>query len=305
MSRFLSFLLSITLALLTAAAQAGTLNVLLLLSDRTLPYQQFADTLNRTLAASKAGVTVTESPTGSGANPDLVIAVGIKATEFAVSNFGTPVLGAMIPRQGYEALLERYAAQQRSRQVSAIFIEQPRERELDFIRAALPERRRLGMLYSPGAHIDLPKLQPDIDGRGLTLVSRRVRSADSLFADLEEVLNESDLLLAIADSAVYNSSNVRNILLTSYRHKVPLVGLSQAYLNAGALCAVFSTPEQLAAQTGAAIVSFAANRRLPEAQYPTSFNIGLNQQVARSLGIFLDSPEAIRERMNKALEGRK
>ena len=42
---------------------------------------------------------------------------------------------------------------------------------------------------------------------------------------------------------------MRNILLTSYRRGVPLVGLSQAYVNAGALAAIFSTTEQLAEQT--------------------------------------------------------
>jgi ABC-type uncharacterized transport system substrate-binding protein len=305
LSRFLSILLSVAIALMAATAQAGTLNVLLQLSDRSPPYQQFADTLNRTLAASNVDVTITESPSGSGANPDLVIAVGMKATEFAVNSFGAPVLGAMIPKQGYEALLGKYAAQHRSKPVSAIYIEQPLERQLGFIRAALPERSRLGLLYSPEARFDPSTWQPGFAERGLTLAARRVRSADTLFADLEEVLNESDLLLAIPDSTIYNSSNVRNILLTSYRHKVPLVGLSQAYLNAGALCAIFSTPEQIAEQAGAAIVAFATNKRLPEAQYPTSFSIGLNQQVARSLGIFLDSPEVIRERMNKAVEGKK
>jgi ABC-type uncharacterized transport system substrate-binding protein len=118
------------------------------------------------------------------------------------------------------------------------------------------------------------------------------------------MLNSSDVLLAVPDSEIYSSSNVRNILLTSYRHKVPLIGISQAYVNAGALGAIFSTPEQLAEQAGNIISSFFRERKLPGPQYPASFGIALNLQVARSLGIELDSPEAIRGRMAEAGEGR-
>ena len=61
------------------------------------------------------------------------------------------------------------------------------------------------------------------------------RSADELYPKLESILASSDVLMAVPDSMIYSSSNIRNILLTSYRRGVPLVGVSQAYVNAGAL----------------------------------------------------------------------
>ena len=137
----------------------------------------------------------------------------------------------------------------------------------------------------------------------MSINAQSVRSPETLFATLEAVLDRSDVLLVIPDSEIYSSNNVRNILLTSYRMKVPLIGISQAYVNAGALGAIFSTPEQLAKQTETTIASFARQRLLPRPQYPSLFSIGLNQQVARSLNIPLDSPEAIHERMSKAEEG--
>ena len=296
-------LLSSAIALLTAAAQAETLSIRLVLSDDSPPYQQFSAALIKALAANKADVTVIESQTGNGVNAGLVIAVGMKATELAVIRSDAPVLGVMIPKMGYEALLERDSSQKRSSATSAIYLNQPWKRQLDFIQAALPNRRRIGLLYPPDTHKILDSLRKNIAERGLSVAAQPVRSAETLFDTLEVVLNESDLLLAIPDSAIYSSSNVRNILLTSYRHKVPLIGVSQAYVNAGALGAIFSTPDQLAGQTASLIVSFARNKQLPEPQYPVSFSIALNQQVARSLGIMLNSPEAIRERMDKA-EGR-
>lgn len=290
--------------LLTTMAQAETLNVRLVSSDSTPPYQQFSSALNQALAASKADVTVVESragtnQSGEGASADLVVAVGMKAMEFALAKFDAPVLGVMIPKMGYEILLEGHPSRQRPKATSAIYLDQPWDRQLSFIQAALPEHKIVGLLYSPDTHITLPRLP-----RGMSLNAQSTRPAENLFAALESVLKSSDVLLVIPDNEIYSSSNVRNILLTSYRYQVPLIGISQAYVNAGALGAIFSIPEQLAGQTVEMIISFARSRRLPDPQYPVLFSISLNQQVARSLGIALDSPEAIRERMDKAGEGK-
>lgn len=290
--------------LLTTMAQAETLNVRLVSSDSTPPYQQFSSALNQALAASKADVTVVESragtnQSGEGASADLVVAVGMKAMEFALAKFDAPVLGVMIPKMGYEILLEGHPSRHRPKATSAIYLDQPWDRQLSFIQAALPEHKIVGLLYSPDTHITLPRLP-----RGMSLNAQSTRPAENLFAALESVLNSSDVLLVIPDNEIYSSSNVRNILLTSYRYQVPLIGISQAYVNAGALGAIFSIPEQLAGQTVEMIISFARSRRLPDPQYPVLFSISLNQQVARSLGIALDSPEAIRERMDKAGEGK-
>lgn len=298
-------LLSCAVVLLTTAAQAGTLNVRLILSDSSPPYRQFAASFNKALAASKADVAVTESQAISGANTDLIVTVGMKATALAAAQTGTPVLAVMVPRIGYENLVTPVVPQKPIRSISAIYLDQPWDRQLDFWRAALPERRRIGLLHSLDTRIDVARLRRDISDRGGSLVAQPVRSAEGLFSSLENVLDGSDVLLAIPDGMIYSSSNIRNILLTSYRHGVPLIGLSQSYVNAGALCAIFSTPEQLAEQASSAVILFSRTRQLPDSQYPADFTIAVNQQVARSLGIELPSLEAIRSQMDKAKEERR
>jgi len=282
---------------------AESLAVSLLLSDSTPPYQQLSAAFNKALAASNAQVTITEFQAegnfkpGSDAKTDLIVAVGMKAAELALAKFDGPVLCVMIPKASYEILLEKRALLYAHQQTSAIFLDQPWGRQLSFIQAALPRHSTVGVLYSPYTPIALPRLP-----RGLSLNAKSIRSAETLFDALENILSNSDVLLVVPDSEIYSANNVRNILLTSYRHKVPLIGISQAYVNAGALGAIFSTPEQLAAQAAEMAVSFARNRQLPAPQPPASFSIALNQQVARSLGITLDTPEAIREKMNQASE---
>jgi ABC-type uncharacterized transport system substrate-binding protein len=289
-----------------APAWAENLKVLVVLSDNSAPYQSFVNVLNNSLPALMRA-TVLEHPeqfSSAVTQADLIVAVGMKATQATTAQNSIPVIAAMIPQVGYEALLDQAATKKILPPMSAIYLDQPWLRQVDFWRAALPERRRIGLLHSLDAHIDVAHLRKDIAQRGGALIAQPVHSADELFSRLESVLASSDVLLATPDSLIYSSSNIRNILLTSYRYRVPLIGLSQAYVNAGALCAVFSTPEQLAAQAGAMVISFARNRQLPVPQFPAAYTIAVNQQVARSLGIELPSPEAIRSQMDRAKEDR-
>lgn len=283
-------------------ARAETFHVILALSDSSVPYQQFSAAFNQALAASKVDVTVVKSPIDKNTKADLIVAVGMKATESAIAHPDAPLLGVMIPKMGYELLIARFPEKNKPGSISAIYLDQPWERQLDFIRAALPGREKIGLLHPPDTQMDFAALRRNASGRNLSLIARPVRSAERLFPALDEILGDIDVLLAIPDSAIYNSSNVRNILLTSYRHKVPLIGISQAYVNAGAICAIFSMPEQLAGQAAEMAALFARNGNLPPPQYPMQFDIALNQQVARSLGIALDTAEAMRERMDKAGE---
>lgn len=286
---------------LAPACIAEELRILVVLSDDSAPYQTFYKTFSQKLPASILHTVLAHPEEFNAAAPQtgLIVTVGMKATVLVAAKTSVPVLGAMIPKGGYEDLVAR---QKSSRKISAIYLNQPWGRQLDFLHAALPERRKIGLLYSPDTRIDPMQLRQYVAARGGTLVAQQVDSAAQLFAGLEEVLASCDVLLATPDSMIYSSSNIRNILLTSYRRGVPLVGLSQAYVNAGALAAIFSTPEQLAEQTRETVISFARTAQLPEPQYPEMFSIAVNQQVARSLGIEMRAPEAIRKQMVKEKE---
>lgn len=289
-------------ALMTGLACAGTLNVSLVLSDSSPPYRQFAESFRKSLSPTKADVVVVEAQAdGNSANhADLIVTVGMKATEMAVAQNGAPVLAVMIPDNGYQELMAKALRHKPAKLVSAIYLNQPWDRQVTFLHAALPERRKIGLLHSPEARIDVAGLNRQVASQGGSLVALSVQSVEKLFLSLENVLENSDLLLAVPDSTIYNSGSIRNILLTSYRKGVPLIGLSQTYVNAGALCAIFSTTEQMAEQAGSTVALYAQNRQLPGPQYPVDFTVAVNQQVAHSMGIELPSPEKIRIQMGKA-----
>lgn len=280
-----------------ALCVAEDLRMLVVLSDNTPVHHDFAVSLKEKLADS-AQIRVlqyAEYFSREQVPVDLIVSVGNRASEIVADKALVPILATMLPKSKYAELRLAHPGQH---EMSAIYLDQPWHRQLDLIRAALPNKRGIGVLYSAdeAKHLGIDALERAVADRKGMLIRRPVALSASLFDDLEQVLEQSEVLLAVPDSEIYNGGTVRNILLSSYRHHVPLIGLSQSYVNAGALCAVFSTPEQLADQVAGMIAAYARTRRLPPPQYPSVFSVAVNREVARTLGVpLLDEGTLLRK----------
>ncbi|HHW62842.1 MAG TPA: hypothetical protein GX403_02605 [Rhodocyclaceae bacterium] len=282
--RALVRLLALWLALLCAPAFA--LDVAVVVSQRDGVHKAFADAFMRAAAGLGHRVFDIGSPAEgiddvALARADLVVASGEAAAELALARHGRPTLVTMIARSRFEALRRAHPLAA----LSGWLLDQPVERQLRLLRAVVPERTRVGLLL--GGNLDAEAaLQAAAEGFGLTLATQPVPSDKELIASLETVLSTSEVLLALPDPLLSSPIAARAILLTSYRYQKPIIAFSRAYVTAGALAAVFTTPEQVAgdlidwlrSQDGARV-------SLPPPQGPVSFDIAVNRQVARALGI--------------------
>ena len=288
-------------SLVPANCTAENFKVLVVLSENNTPYQTFARTYVQNLPAHIEVSILERAEDFSGQTPpaDLLVTVGVKAANWLAEKTSTPMLAAMIPSNAYPQLLKKRS---HSSQTSAIYLDQPWARQIDFLQVSLPGRSKIGVLYSADSNLDISALRAALNHHGFTLHAKVLQSDKSLFADLQEVLENSDVLLAIPDSTIYNGLNIRNILLSSYQHRIPLIGLSQSYVRAGALCALYSRPEHLAAQASATTLSYAQTHKLPAARYPALYSIAINQAVASTLEINLPSTELLQLQVEKAQE---
>lgn len=276
------------------AAAAGASHVLLLLSEPHGAYQRFRQTFEQNLpAATRLEVRVLQEKDAL-PDADLLVTVGGKAAEWAAQHAQSPLLATMLSSDSYQQI--RQGSRSPS---SALYLDQPWSRQVALIRAALPERQRVGVLYSSDNARVLPELRQALAQQGAQMVALPVSSVDQLAPVLESLLGQSDLLMAVPDNTIYNSYTIRNILLGSYRRGVPLIGLSAAYVNAGALCAVYASVEQQAEQATRMTATFLATRRLPAPQFPHDYQIAINAEVARSLGVSLPPMEVLRRRIDE------
>ncbi|MDP2826277.1 MAG: ABC transporter substrate binding protein [Sulfuritalea sp.] len=222
--------------------------------------------------------------------PHWVVAVGTAAQRgmqelFAGDTTPPPLLAILVPRLAFERIADQ--TRLRAGSLSAVFLDQPPARQLELIRLALPAVRNLGMLVGAESKGHLPAFEKAAKERGFELVASPVGEG-GLFAALQSVLPNVDLLLALPDPAVFNSQTAANILTAAYRRQLPLVGFSPAYVKAGALLALYSTPAQVGARGGELLRQALSGKVLPAPRWPREFTVSVNRDVARSLGFAVD-----------------
>lgn len=109
--------------------------------------------------------------------------------------------------------------------------------------------------------------------------------------DINRLLNriaQTEVLLALPDNAVFNAENIRNILLSTYRHKQAVIGFSSDMVRAGALATTYSDVEDINAQVAETVAHFVTSGVLSPPQFPRYFRTVVNEGVARSLDVQVD-----------------
>jgi putative tryptophan/tyrosine transport system substrate-binding protein len=233
------------------------------------------------------------------ANYQLVVSVGVRAATL-INNMDlrTPVLHTLIPRSAYEQLL---LARPANKNVSAVFIDQPVIRQLELIRLSAPQVDRVGSLLGNDSSASARALEQSARLLGLQMELEVLKAPDELPSALKRTLARSDALLALPDVQVYNQSTLQGILLNAYRSGAPVFGFSAAQVKAGALAAVYSTPEQIGSYAGEILLKAGEGNKwtLPVAQYPRYFNVAVNREVSRSLGLQIDEDIVLQEKLKR------
>ena len=284
-----------------APAQAADPVVVVVLSERSASYLEAAEVLVRELergAPDRGAVarpdialmTPVEYSAATALAPRLFIAVGAGASSLlAVREPRVPQIATLLPASSFEQIMQA-SGRKPSANFSAVYLSQPFVRQMDLIRLALPEARQVGVLFGADSQNQAAALLSASQSRGLDLVTASVAQGEPAYPALQKVLEDADLLLALPSPQVYNSSSIQNILLSSYRKRVPFIGFSASYVQAGAVVAVYSTPAMISRQTAVMARNLLMGRgQLGAPQYPQDFTVNVNEQVARSLGLKLDA----------------
>lgn len=296
-------LLSYALAIMALAwlrlGYAG--EVAVVISEDTAIYREVADAI-RSQLADAASVNILQSGGLQGINRKelrYLVAIGNQAAQAALSSdIEAPLLVTLLPQAAFERMVADRRRGGSLRPISAVFLDQPIDRQLDLIRLALPNARRIGVLLGPESARQLPLLQSEAAERQMRVSAQRVDDEKELAASLQKLLPDSDVLLAVPDPAVFNAGTIQLILLASYRQQLPLVGFSAAYVRAGAIFALHSTPAQIGAQAAEMLRTALASGQLPPPRHPNRYTVATNPHVARSLGIPLGSEQALMQRMS-------
>jgi len=218
--------------------------------------------------------------------PGLVVTLGTAAAAAVLmQRLPIPTYCTFLPQSAYSALVNRTGGTRAH--LSAFYLDQPMARQLRLIRLALPGRTRVGVVLGPDSQKSERELRRAATAAGIVLRSEQISDEKQLVGALHRVLDDADVLLAVPDALVFNRRTAQSVLLTTYRLGKPVAGYSRAYVTAGALFAVYSTPAQIGRQIGEELLAMQskAGRPHPATGYPRYFSVEVNERVAHSLGI--------------------
>ena len=161
--------------------------------------------------------------------------------------------------------------------------------------APVDQLRLVALLYRRPVRVaailgpDTAFLKPLLEGEHVNVLEG---DSDEGINRLLGQIAQTDVLLALPDSAVYNTENFRNILLSAYRKKQGVIGFSADMVKAGALATTYSEVEDINAQVAEIVASYVAGGELPPPQFPRYFHTIVNEGVARSLDV--EVPDNVR-----------
>lgn len=301
-------LIQLVLVMQAVPVRAETaLSLLFVASQNSGPYMQFMENTTRQLQAQgdyevDYAVRMPDEIAAPDAlaegGYDIIISVGTDAA-LALGRLQpeSAVLYTLIPGLTFDHLKQTRRLVCLPDRCGVIYINQPLERRMAAVRAAFPDMRTLGVLLGPTSRQYEHELIKTAGQYGFIIRRVLVEDPGELQSALNRVLMQSDALFAVPDPVVYNSQTAQSILLTTYRHKVPMIAYSKSYLKAGATLSVYSTPVQFARQTAGIVGDFVRGgaKRLNVRQYPAYYTLRVNEYVAKTLGLdFVHTAELLK-----------
>ena len=224
-----------------------------------------------------------------------LITIGYRAA-VSVINDSTdkPVLSLLIPKQVFNLILRKSINKDKRYLFSSIYIDQPIKRQINLINELSDSFRKIGILYGKNSYSSKKTITNTIKKSGLEVKNITVLERTELISETRHLSENSDLLLAVPDSTIYNRRSIKGILLTTYRNKIPVIGFSRAYVKAGALAAVYSSAENISRQAIEIIKHNTRHAYISAKRFhPKYFEVEINTKVARSLNINLVDKDTI------------
>jgi len=291
-----AFLLLLIFSISTDVFADSKHNIVIISSSNSTYQKQTANRIQEKLQAN--GDMVMTISTDDIISPEqnvktLYVAIG----EHAINSLYEYDSNAFVLRINSRAIPDsKYTSAQ-----SDLLTAQPDCRHILLIKAIDSDWSTVGVLASIDSLDIAAALTKCAIKHNLNLQVYAITDESDLLVTLETAVENNKILLAITDPLIYNSNTVKNILLTAYRNRKPVIGYSDSFVQAGAVAAIYTHPESVGDKAAKIISDFFSNNwQFDKDIYASGdFSISTNSQVATSLEILLPSKEYIRNRIKR------
>ena len=156
--------------------------------------------------------------------------------------------------------------------------------QLEWMQHIAPSVHRVGVLYStPTSFKMVERAQQTAPSLGLKIIAQEVIEMKDLPGALTNLLREVDILWGIPDAQIYTRQTARAVLLAAFRQRIPMVGMSSAWVKAGALYALGWNASDLGVQSGELAIKLLSGEQASQLppQRPRQTTFSLNLKTVR------------------------
>jgi ABC-type uncharacterized transport system substrate-binding protein len=184
---------------------------------------------------------------------DIVISLGSGATETVFkSKSKKPHIVTLITESSFDSLAKQYFGTEAlalAAGISPILLDQPFERKIALAKKLLPKVSRVGVMLGSATKEKITNYNNSIIDRKMKPQTLVIDAEKNPIRQLDPIIKQSDVFIPVADSHLINVTTAKWILQLSYRYRVPVIGYSSNFVDAGALASVYSSAEGVAKQT--------------------------------------------------------
>ena len=177
-----------------------------------------------------------------GAKPDVIIAIGIDALERLRSIKDIPIVYLMVLNS--RSMLS-------SNNITGVSMNISPEKQLNVLKHALPEIKRIGILYDPartGNFVNKAKLAAP--AAGIKIIAKEIRSPKDYPSLLKSIRGEIDAFWMLPDLTAITPETVEFLFLFSMKNRIPVITFSEKYLGMGALVSLDIDAYDIGRQAG-------------------------------------------------------
>ncbi|OIO39370.1 MAG: hypothetical protein AUJ75_01350 [Candidatus Omnitrophica bacterium CG1_02_49_10] len=223
--------------------------------------------------------------------PHLVLAMGSQATELIKEKIGSvPIVFSMVLNPVSSGFVKSIASPGGNIPGSSLDISL--KTQFEEFKKMVPGLKKVAVLYNPGeTKMVVDNAGSVARGMGIELLPIKVLSEKDVPEAMKAVSKDADALWAVADSTVFTKASSEYILLETLRNKIPFMGLSPAFVKAGALFSLSWDYTDIGRQSGEIALKILKGEEASAipVSVPRSVKISVNNNTASRIGVKIPS----------------
>ena len=225
------------------------------------------------------------------AKPDRLIAIGLLAAQLGTQLDDIPMVFCYVFNYEEHDLLSTSA--------NGVNLLPPFEMQLEAWKTLSPDLNRVGVIIGPMQEALIDEIQQAADSKEIELLARTVNSDQEALYSFQRITPEIEGLWLVPDNRILSPRVVGEIMSYARNHRIQVVVFGRRMLEMGALMAVTTIDEDVAAQVVARLdqLDIDGQFREPAMAPLTEMHVDINPTVARELGLVESEQSARLERI--------